>query len=48
VRGADLRGADLRGATLDSVDLELATLGETHLDLAGAMALAERHGAVVD
>jgi uncharacterized protein YjbI with pentapeptide repeats len=48
LRGADLRGADPRGASLDAVDLELAAFGGTHLDLGGAMALAERHGAVVD
>lgn len=47
VRRAVLHRADLRGAVLDAVDLEPASLSETRLDLAGSMALAERHGAIV-
>jgi len=34
--------------TLAWADLESARLKGTRLDLAGAVALAERHGAVVD
>ena len=44
----DLRPAALRGATLEGVDLREARLGETRLDLAGAVLLAGLSGAVVD
>ena len=40
--------ADLRGASLDGVDLSAATLKRTKLDLAGAVLLAELHGAEMD
>ena len=40
--------ADLRGASLDGVDLSAAVLRKTKLDLAGAVLLAELHGADVD
>ncbi|MDQ4113697.1 MAG: pentapeptide repeat-containing protein [Actinomycetota bacterium] len=43
-----LHGADLRGAGLDRVDLTAASLRGTKLDLAGAVMLAEQHGAEVD
>ena len=36
------------GASLDGVDLSAATLKRTKLDLAGAVLLAELHGAEVD
>lgn len=45
LRGARLANADLRGACLDGVDLELSS---TRFDVAGAMALAIQHGAVLD
>ena len=48
LREANLTEADLRGAGLGGVDLAVATLKGTRLDLAGAVLLAELHGAVVD
>ena len=42
------KGADLRGASLGGVDLTTATLRGTRLDVAGAVQLAEQHGAVVE
>ncbi|GGO70348.1 pentapeptide repeat-containing protein [Nocardioides deserti] len=48
LRETVLDGADLRGATLDGVDLTTARLRRTKLDLAGAVHLAELHGALVD
>ena len=48
VRETNLSATDLRGATLDGVDLAAARLRRTQLDLAGALLLAELHGAVVD
>ena len=48
VEGVQERGADLRGAGLERVDLTAARLVRTRLDLAGAVALAEQHGAEVD
>ncbi len=47
LRNADLSGADLRGATLHGVSLVDVRLRGTRLDLAGAVRLAEQHGAVV-
>ena len=48
LRDTDLDDADLRGASLDRVDLSAARLRRTKLDLAGAVLLAELHGADVD
>ena len=48
LRDTQLGGADLRGASLDRVDLAAARLRRTRLDLAGAVLLAELHGADVD
>ena len=48
LRETSLDRTDLRGASLDGVDLSAATLRKTHLDLAGAVLLAELHGADVD
>ena len=48
LRDTDLGAADLRGASLDRVDLAAARLRRTKLDLAGAVLLAELHGADVD
>nr|WP_301539386.1 pentapeptide repeat-containing protein [Nocardioides sp. zg-1308] len=48
LREAVLDRTDLRGASLDGVDLSEAVLTRTQLDLAGAVLLAELHGAVVD
>jgi uncharacterized protein YjbI with pentapeptide repeats len=48
LREAVLDGTDLRGAGLDGVDLTAATLRRTRLDLAGAVLVAELHGAEVD
>ena len=48
LRDTVLDRADLRGASLDGVDLSAATLKRTKLDLAGAVLLAELHGADVD
>jgi uncharacterized protein YjbI with pentapeptide repeats len=43
-----LAEADLRTAELGGVDLREARLHDARLDLAGAVALAEAHGVVVD
>ena len=48
LRQANLDRTDLRGASLDGVDLASAVLKRTQLDLAGAVLLAELHGADVD
>jgi uncharacterized protein YjbI with pentapeptide repeats len=48
LRETNLDRADLRGACLDGVDLSVARLGRTRLDLAGAVLLAGLHGADVD
>ncbi len=48
MRGTRLRGTDLRRATLDRVDLSVAHLEDTRLDLAGAVRLAEARGALVE
>lgn len=48
LRETGLGGADLRGASLDRVDLAAARMRGTRLDLAGAVLLAELHGAEVD
>ena len=48
LREANLDRADLRGASLDGVDLSVARLKRTRLDVAGAVLLAELHGADVD
>ncbi len=48
LRNADLTGADLRGATLHGVSLVDVRLRGTRLDLAGAVQLAEQHGALVE
>ena len=48
LRETVLDRADLRGASLDGVDLSAAGLSATRLDLAGAVLLAELHGADVD
>jgi uncharacterized protein YjbI with pentapeptide repeats len=47
LRNTVLTEADLTGAELGNVDLTSAQLLRTRLDLAGALALAEAHGAVV-
>jgi uncharacterized protein YjbI with pentapeptide repeats len=48
LRSARLDEADLRGANLQAADLAFATLRGTTLDLAGAVAVAEAQGAVVE
>ena len=49
LRETDLGDADLRGARAwTRVDLSAARLRRTRLDLAGAVLLAELHGAVVE
>ena len=47
LRETKLEGTDLRGASLDGVDLASALMRRTKLDLAGAVLLAELHGADV-
>lgn len=48
VRNTVLTDADLTGAQLAHVDLTAARLSRTKLDLAGAIALAEAHGALLN
>jgi uncharacterized protein YjbI with pentapeptide repeats len=48
LRNARLRDADLRGARLEGVDLSSVIVRGTRMDLDGAVAVAESHGAVVD
>lgn len=47
LRQSVLTRTDLTGADLEGVDLSAALLRETRLDLAGAVQLAEHHGALV-
>lgn len=48
IRNTVLTDSHLVGATIDGVDLTAAILGNTHVDIAGAISVAAAYGAVLD